>query len=61
MKSTLIIQYHPAAALHQPRLWADMLDDWQNMPGKVDADYIVVTWEYTRSELTCISIPKTTT
>jgi len=39
---TVIPQYHPAAALHQPRLWAVMLDDWENMPEKVDSSYIVV-------------------
>ena len=35
----LIAQYHPAAALHQPRLWAVLLDDWQNMPEVVPHDY----------------------
>ena len=34
--------YHPAAALHQPRLWAVMLDDWSNPPDQVDHDYVVV-------------------
>ncbi len=38
----LIAQYHPAAALHQPRLWAILLDDWQNLPQKVNTHYIVV-------------------
>lgn len=42
MKITLIAQYHPAAALHQPRLWAEMLDDWQNMPEKVPSDFTIV-------------------
>lgn len=37
----VIAQYHPAAALHQPRMWSVMLDDWQNMPKKVDASYTV--------------------
>ena len=41
MKATIIAQYHPAAALHQPRLWSTMIDDWQNLPEKVDADYTV--------------------
>ena len=40
----LIAQYHPAAALHQPRLWAVMLDDWQNMPESVPHDFKIVSW-----------------
>lgn len=40
--TTIIAQYHPAAALHQPQLWATMLDDWENLPKKVDANYTVV-------------------
>lgn len=44
MKLTIISQYHPAAALHQPRLWADILDDWQNMPEKVPSDFKIVDW-----------------
>ena len=43
MKLTLLAMYHPAAALHQPRLWAEMLDDWQHMPEKVPSDFRVVT------------------
>ena len=39
---TILSQYHPAAALHQPRLWAVMLDDWQHLPEKVDASYTVL-------------------
>ena len=42
MKLTIISQYHPAAALHQPRLWAVMLDDWQNMPERVDSDFTII-------------------
>lgn len=42
MKLTLLAMYHPAAALHQPRLWAEMLDDWENMPEQVPHDFIVV-------------------
>jgi len=37
----IIAQYHPAAALHNPRLWAVMLDDWQNMPEKVDTNFTI--------------------
>lgn len=42
-KTPIIFQYHPAAALHQPRLWAQMLTDWEWLPEKVDHNYIVVT------------------
>jgi len=42
MKISIIAQYHPAAALHQPRLWSTMLTDWENLPERVDASYIVV-------------------
>jgi len=38
----IICQFHPAAALHNPRLWATMLDDWENMPEKVDSDFIIL-------------------
>jgi len=41
MKVTVIAQYHPAAALHSPRLWATLLDDWQNMPEVVPSDFII--------------------
>uniref|UniRef100_A0A6M3J4B6 Putative DNA polymerase n=1 Tax=viral metagenome TaxID=1070528 RepID=A0A6M3J4B6_9ZZZZ len=44
MKVKLIAQYHPASALHQPRLWATIIDDWENLPEKVDSDYTVVGW-----------------
>lgn len=39
---TIIAQYHPAAALHNPRLWPVMLNDWEVMPEKVDDSFIVV-------------------
>ena len=42
MKTTVIAQYHPAAALHNPRLWATMLDDWENLPESVSNDYLIV-------------------
>lgn len=42
-KYNIICQYHPAAALHQPYLWASMLDDWVHLPEKVDASYTVNT------------------
>jgi len=44
MKFQVISQYHPAAALHNPRLWAVMLDDWENMPEKVPHDFLIVSW-----------------
>jgi len=37
----IIAHYHPAAALHQPRLWAVMLNDWEYMPEKVEASYTI--------------------
>jgi DNA polymerase-1 len=40
----VIAQYHPAAALHQPRLWATLIDDWSHMPTKVDANYIIADY-----------------
>lgn len=42
MKVKIISQYHPAAALHQPRLWAVMLSDWEHLPQEVPNDYILV-------------------
>jgi DNA polymerase-1 len=42
VKTTVICQYHPAAALHNPRLWSVMLDDWEHLPQQVDHDYVVV-------------------
>ena len=44
IKVNLIAQYHPAAALHQPRLWSVMLNDWQSLPESVPHDYMIVTW-----------------
>lgn len=42
MKLNILSMYHPAAALHQPRLWAVMLGDWENLPETVPHDYILV-------------------
>lgn len=42
MKLNILSMYHPAAALHQPRLWAVMLGDWENMPETVPHDYVLV-------------------
>jgi uracil-DNA glycosylase family 4 len=39
---TIWSNYHPAASLHQPRLWAVLLDDWEHRPNRVDASYTVV-------------------
>ncbi len=39
---TIISMYHPSASNHQPRLRADMLDDWSNLPTKVDDSFQVV-------------------
>jgi DNA polymerase-1 len=33
--------YHPAAALHAPRLLATMLQDWEHRPGSVPHDFVV--------------------
>lgn len=41
MKLTILSQYHPAAALHQPRLWAEMLNDWEHLPEVVPHDFII--------------------
>lgn len=40
-KFTLIAQYHPAACLHNPRLWSVMLNDWATLPVKADTSYYV--------------------
>lgn len=37
----IVAQYHPAAALHQPRLWAVMLNDWEQLPQTVPHDFVV--------------------
>lgn len=42
----VIAQYHPAAALHNPRLWAVMLDDWEHLPQQADASYTLMTWDW---------------
>jgi len=41
----IIAQYHPAASLHQPRLWSVMLNDWESMPIRVEASFTIVSWE----------------
>lgn len=41
-KFQVVAQLHPAAALHQPRLWSDMLQDWEFMPSKVPCDFQVL-------------------
>ncbi len=43
MKHKVIIlpMYHPAAALHAPRLWGTMLEDWEHRAEKVDASYTI--------------------
>ena len=43
MNLTVISQYHPAAALHNPRLWATLLDDWANLPENVPHDFSIAT------------------
>lgn len=37
----VIFQYHPSAAVHNPRLWADILGDWEHFPTKVDANFLI--------------------
>uniref|UniRef100_A0A6M3KXJ2 Type-4 uracil-DNA glycosylase n=1 Tax=viral metagenome TaxID=1070528 RepID=A0A6M3KXJ2_9ZZZZ len=49
----LISQYHPAACLHQPRLWAEMLGDWENLPEKVPHDFTILP----ESALDSTSVP----
>lgn len=41
-RGKVICHYHPAAALHAPRLWATLLDDWENLPVKVPSDFMIV-------------------
>ena len=43
MKYTVLPQYHPAAALRMPYLWASLLDDWAHLPEKVDANFKVTS------------------
>jgi len=45
MQIKVISQFHPAAALHQPRLWASMLNDWEHLPEEVPHDFKIVPWE----------------
>jgi len=45
LRIKVIAHYHPAASLHQPRLWAVMLNDWENLPEEVPHDYVVVAWD----------------
>ncbi len=40
IRTTLIAQYHPASCLHNPRLLATLLDDWQNLQEQVPDDFI---------------------
>jgi DNA polymerase len=47
----ILPQYHPAAALHSPRLWATMLDDWENLPEVVPHDFQIVEWEELEARL----------
>jgi uracil-DNA glycosylase family 4 len=37
-----IFMYHPAASLHQPRLEATMLTDWEVLPSRSDPSFTVV-------------------
>jgi uracil-DNA glycosylase family 4 len=39
---TILPMYHPDACIHNPRLWATMLEDWQHKAGKVDASFTLV-------------------
>ena len=45
-KVNLICQYHPAASLHNPRLRATLLDDWENMPEVVPHDFLIHSTEH---------------
>ncbi len=51
MKLKVISQYHPAAALHRPRLWADMLEDWEHLPESVPYDFKIVDWAVVKEYL----------
>ncbi len=42
MKVKIWVHYHPAASLHQPRLLATLLEDWENLPIEVPHDFTVV-------------------
>src|SRR3990172_4198629 len=39
MKIKVWSQFHPAASLHNPRLLATMLEDWEHMPNLVPHDF----------------------
>ena len=55
-KCTVIFHYHPAASLHQPRLLAVMLDDWENMPEVVPHDYTVTAPSIVKSSASMIAL-----
>ena len=57
MKFTVISQYHPAAALHNPRLWAVLLDDWTHMPENVPHDFFIVPEGLRKYGLTLQGMP----
>jgi DNA polymerase I-like protein with 3'-5' exonuclease and polymerase domains len=42
MKFTVLPMFHPAAALHSPRLWATLLEDWEFRAAQVPHDYQVI-------------------
>jgi len=42
MKIRVLSQYHPASVLHNPRLWSDLLEDWEHFPEIVPHDFTVV-------------------
>lgn len=43
-ETTIMPMYHPAAAGYTPRLWAVMLDDWENKPEHVDTSFTVLPY-----------------
>ena len=52
MKTKILANYHPAASLHNPRLWAVLLDDWSNLAvDEVDHSYIIVSWDNLEEKL----------
>ncbi len=40
-KYKLLAMYHPAASLHNPRLWSTLLDDWEHLPEQVPYDFTI--------------------
>ncbi len=50
-KVKVISQYHPAAALHSPSLWATLLNDWSELPEEVPHDFKVVPFGFTPANL----------